>query len=70
MAWRRPGKGLLVSETRVDHGEFPSNAIGSINKLHQLMCIFHLGAAKPLPLGTTLMVLIRFCGFSRKGRVS
>ena len=36
--------------------------LAPINKLHQLTCIFHpKGAAKPLPLGTTHVVLIGFC---------
>ena len=36
--------------------------LAPINKLHQLTCIFHpKGTAKPLPLGTTHVVLIGFC---------
>ena len=47
-------------------------SLAPINKLQQRTCTLHPnGAAKPLPLGLTLLVLSRFClFFSRTGEVS
>lgn len=62
MAWRRPGNGFECLKPGLTVDSSLLMPLAPLNKLHQLTCIFHpKGTAKLLPLGTTLMVLIRFC---------